>query len=703
MKRMISVVLAVILLLSMCACGAQKGETKMTEAMQADKMAAVPFDLAEKPASAATFALAEEQRTTPASGPASPGSAAPAESETSVPVEPATSAPAESATPAVLPVSAESPFLPAETVRTLWDTFGLEKTASETLQEALSRGDIIVTKNSDIIAGRDRLLAFTDATHQSECGEILVLNYYDLVGVRCGVEFFNGEGADYPVAYLTRVGFDGEQYYFAVRGTSAMEIEQGAEGSFRYLMHYEGKTTPPARPFLYEHFVLVDDDTLTWDRIEWGMLSSQFGDAVPHHNIATRLYTEASEQPGAYVPTEEERPLWYRIDGKETWNTHFAKANLDSERAVTLFAPQTDAQGMLSYWESGRILWRAELPYSVEYSCPTDEGILIHGVQYSKTSVLPQVNYLEHYDTGGKLLWQWKEAAAGAYRHLLGAGEKDGELTCVFRGGNLYASDPKQTNYADIWTFDGEGKRTHTYRVALPAGSMLAASVNGTSENWPMILLAVQESGAGTAGIYLLSEGMEEAQRIIEIPAGLAPDGKVMEIRDILEQDGTLYISAYFCTAYEKKYNSTNRDEVQDIIEWGYEQIAAAPPTEDGSFPDLSDEITPMVQARYTAVLFRTPVLLSGLRHQPEHFKTIRTRAGSLGGALGINDQGEVTWEIEEITRVIYSPATSFATLYGSCRVIQYFFQPEELDAERLFDDSPGGYMLLDKTGMYYR
>lgn len=672
MKRMISAVLAVILLLSMCACGAQKGETKMTEAMQADKMAAVPFGSVENHVSEAAFTLAEEQETTAASAPVSPASAG-------------------------------SPFLPSETVQTLWDTFGLDQTASESLQEALSRGDIVITKNSDFLAGRDRLRAFTDAAHQGERGEILVLNYYDLVGTRCGVEYFNEDGSNYPVAYLNRLSFDGEQYHFAVRETGTTEIEQGAEGTFRYLMHYEGKTTPPARPFLYERFVLVNDETLTWDRIEWGMLSSQFGDSVPHHIVASVLYTEASEQPGVYVPTEEERQLWYRIDGKETWNTHFAKANLDSERAVTLFAPQADAQGLLSYWESGRILWRVELPYSVEYSCPTDEGILIYGVQYSKTSVLPQVNYLEHYDTGGNRLWQWKEAATGAYRHLLGAGEKDGELTCVFRGGNLYASDPKQTNYADIWTFDGEGKRTRTCQVTLPAGSVLAASVNGASDNWPMILLAMQESSTETAGIYLLSEGMEEAQRIMEIPAGVAPDGKVMEIRDILEQDGTLYISAYFCPAYEKKANSTKRDEVQDIIKWGYERIAAVPPTEDGSFPDLSDEVTPMVQARYTAVLFRTPVLLSGLRHQPEHFKTIRTRAGSLGGALGVNDQGEVTWEIEEINRVIYSPATSFATLYGSCRVIQYFFQPEELDAERLFDDTPGGYMLLDKMGMYYR
>ena len=71
-----------------------------------------------------------------------------------------------------------------------------------------------------------------------------------------------------------------------------------------------------------------------------------------------------------------------------------------------------------------------------------EKGILICGVQYSKTSVSPQVNYMEHYDTDGKLLWQWKEAAAGTNRYLLGAGEKNGELTCVFRSGNMYSCGP---------------------------------------------------------------------------------------------------------------------------------------------------------------------------------------------------------------------------------------------------------------------
>lgn len=675
MKRIIGLLLTAGMLLSLCACGAQKG-VKMTTRI---------------PASVEPFAPVNTDAPDPA---ASAEPEAPTDS-TAPAAEP--TAPAETA-----PDSAASPFLPAETVRTLWDSFGLNETAAEALREALSRGDIIVTKNSEFLAGLDRLRAFTDATHRGECGQILILNYYDLTGTRCGVEYFDEEDPNYPAAFLTRLVFDGGQYHYTVRGSGTTEIEQGDEGSFRCLMHYEGKTVPPARPFRYEHFVLTDDDTLTWERIEWGMLSSQFGDQVPHHTIASRLYTESSERPGAYAPSDEERPLWYRIDGKETWNTHFAKANLDSEKAVTLFAPQTDAQGLLSYWEGERILWRIELPYCAEDARPTDEGILIFGVQYSKSSASPQVNYLEHYDTEGRLLWQWKESA-GTYRHLLGAGEKEGELICVFRSGSLYGSDPKQANCADVWTFDSEGSRTRAYQASLPIGSVQAVSVNGASENWPVILLAVQGGSSETSGIYMLSEGMKNAQRIMEIPAGVAPNGKVMEIRDILERDGTLYISAYFCPAYEKKAYSTNRDEVQDIIKWGYERIAAAPPSEDGSFPDLSDEVTPMVQARYTAVLLRTPVLLSGLRHQPEHFKTIRTRAGSLGGPLGVNDQGEVTWEIEEITRVIYSPATSFATLYGTCRVIQYFFQPDELDAERLPEYSPGGYMLLDKTRMYFR
>jgi hypothetical protein len=62
-------------------------------------------------------------------------------------------------------------------------------------------------------------------------------------------------------------------------------------------MRYEGKAeTHDATYTSYVKYVLVNDDKVTWNDITHGMLSSQFGDYIPHSQIYTDLvYKEGGQ------------------------------------------------------------------------------------------------------------------------------------------------------------------------------------------------------------------------------------------------------------------------------------------------------------------------------------------------------------------------------------------------------------------------
>ena len=74
-----------------------------------------------------------------------------------------------------------------------------------------------------------------------------------------------------------------------------------------------------------------------------------------------------------------------------------------------------------------------------------------------------------------------------------------------------------------------------------------------------------------------------------------------------------------------------------------------------------------MVRDNYTAVL-----LLCGPEGgAPETFYSVK---GSLGGALRVDGDGGLSWDVESVVSTFFSPATSSFTIGGTCRVFRYFF-----------------------------
>ncbi len=703
MKRYISLFLAVSLLGILCACAAQKGGERMEAARlepfaleNEQTPAAEPADPAEMSSDAAI--MPSEPAVTPTDSAAAPPNPAAAPSDSAaMPSNPAAAPSDPTAAPSnptgTPEVPAADPFLPADTVRTLWETFGLEKTAREAFLEAQKSGDFVITRNSDIIAGRDRLLAYRDATGRGETGEILVFSYYDLEGVRCGVEYFREHGSDRSTAYLTRLNYDGQRYTYESRESDKAEAGEFDRGSYPYLLHLEGETRPLARPYRYEHFVLVNDDTLTWERIEWGLLSSQYGDSVPHFTVASRLYKDPAGLPQtSYVPSQEERMMWhYRLNGTETQNTRFMTTHLDSEDARRIFAPAADSQGMLSFWQGERILWRTELPFSVSASFPAPGGILLCGTHYDPNTLAEKLDYYVCYDTAGNLLWEHKEAASG-WRNVLAAQTADGQT--VFASRCISGSASR----LELLAVDGNGALLWKHSADLPADRIVQACClagEGTA------FLAVQDrSRPDVVSFMMVDRQHSTAQPARHLADLKAPEkDNILIVRSLLMSGTDLFVSAYSCRVPDPEtIRHSTREEVDDVLELAIHYC------QEKQDPDVpADLLTEPVHDRYTAVLFRYAMPVYSSASFPFKPTVVLTWPAALGSLLNHNDQGEITWDIEEIGDVRFSPATNAFSLYAPCRVLQYFFEPADLDGEHSPDYTPGGILLTDKPALFTR
>ena len=75
--------------------------------------------------------------------------------------------------------------------------------------------------------------------------------------------------------------------------SAGMKGEEEIVREYSYLMKYEG---PPESPYAvyksYIRYVLTDDDTVTWQELMNGLVSSQLGEYIAHQSVCTELFYE---------------------------------------------------------------------------------------------------------------------------------------------------------------------------------------------------------------------------------------------------------------------------------------------------------------------------------------------------------------------------------------------------------------------------
>ncbi len=103
---------------------------------------------------------------------------------------------------------------------------------------------------------------------------------------RYSSEPYNEALKDYQL-YRAEIHFDGTTYHYTY-------TEEGNEyrRAYKYLIRYSGKPANRTAPFSeYVCYVLLNDNTLTWEQIEASMVSSQSDAGIDHQVVySDRIY-----------------------------------------------------------------------------------------------------------------------------------------------------------------------------------------------------------------------------------------------------------------------------------------------------------------------------------------------------------------------------------------------------------------------------
>lgn len=154
----------------------------------------------------------------------------------------------------------------------------------DALQAAKDNGNV-VTENGDVTCGQKIWQDFVQATRKGKPASVKISHYYTLDPESCSAQYYEVYKEDYPVIYGQELFYDGNHYM--------LRFKEGGEEyakDYRYLMHYTddaaGKNTSGHS---FSRYVLTNDDTVTWEDLWKGMVSSQMSDAIDHYVILDKL------------------------------------------------------------------------------------------------------------------------------------------------------------------------------------------------------------------------------------------------------------------------------------------------------------------------------------------------------------------------------------------------------------------------------
>lgn len=168
-------------------------------------------------------------------------------------------------------------------------SYPTDKSADEMLamtKDGSLLADFVVMEDSDITNGEAVWDAFFEMTREGKNAQIQMAHYYTLDREGVSEEYYEQNKDKYPVIYLSSLLFYNGSYYHLTKGNNTTEIENGDYAEWNYLLElYDEPTSATARFTSCEHYVLVNDETLTWKRIEYGMYSSQMGDYISHRAV----------------------------------------------------------------------------------------------------------------------------------------------------------------------------------------------------------------------------------------------------------------------------------------------------------------------------------------------------------------------------------------------------------------------------------
>ena len=301
----------------------------------------------------------------------------------------------------------------------------------------------------------------------------------------------------------------------------------------------------------------------------------------------------------------------------------------------------------------------------------------------------------------GVLLWGYTDVSLGSYGYPITAWmtllSHDGEVVwsqpltpevdweqtafVIERGDGVYAAF---SSY-----FDGEQEVLIVRQIGadgrLAGFTEIPATAMGLTGKRPRfsICAVLPMDGAyllhlmsGTAHFLVQVDGGGALQKVI---AYEGTEDERLPLTHMLYHGGSLWLSGYLTPGdIDADYFANSRSEVEDVLAEAYSRMQGVGTIDVGwldvhinvgSKPVDSEFLVPRIREKYTAVL---------LCVDPETFlpRLAYTVDGCLGGALAAADGG-ASWNVESLTRCIYSPFTSSFTVSVMSSIFRYAFSPD--------------------------
>lgn len=171
-----------------------------------------------------------------------------------------------------------------EDYKSLYQYSPSKRSDSNALQQAKESG-YVVMEDGDVTSGQQVWQDFVNATQEGNYASVEIAHYYTLDPESCSEEYYEAYREDYPVIYIFNLTYDGIGYTLHWREGNTEQVR-----NYKYLMHYTGDApTTYATYDTYARYVLTNDNTVTWEDIFQGMISSQIGQSIEHYSIYTDL------------------------------------------------------------------------------------------------------------------------------------------------------------------------------------------------------------------------------------------------------------------------------------------------------------------------------------------------------------------------------------------------------------------------------
>lgn len=158
-----------------------------------------------------------------------------------------------------------------------------ELPADYSLEQAREDG-CVVHEDGDIASGHEAWEDFLTASSSGKAAAVRLVNYYTLDNPsRYDPDYYESIKDDYPLLFVSGLSFDGKAYT-----VSGLEDSERWEKTYSHLKRFEDKAETHSAVYdSYIRYVLVNDDTVTWNQLVHGMFSSRFGDSIPFHSVYT--------------------------------------------------------------------------------------------------------------------------------------------------------------------------------------------------------------------------------------------------------------------------------------------------------------------------------------------------------------------------------------------------------------------------------